>query len=364
MHALLKNALAIVAPAALLAGCSKGKPEYLDDQRPDPKPPARGALSELVEAALPELIGDDNRGLVGQLREARLGTPLSQAFDPGKIIAELFEDPEPVYAPACEELRTEAGDPDPGSCSVSSGEVSGRGAFKELRFSKHMGLGTVTFQSREADRELQADELKPVGLSQEEAYQRATRQLVAIFDLPAEEIPEPPDNAKNRFPARNLAVGRGDQSGSKGQIPVKKVVSIQRGLYVGIDRLPWIPAPGRATVVMDDEGASQIMIRNWQELRPHPQLLPENAKSRAELVEEIVEDLLTVNDAPVARMRSRIIFTALPASTYGLMVPTLQVSVSPLPAELSEEQQAKVPTATAGYVREYSLVRLEEGKGE
>ncbi len=363
--------LALVAVAALsgvLTACPKAPPTVPptrpDDLRADPRPPDGDALTELVEAALPEQITGDNRELVRRLQAARLGAPLSRTFDPDRVVAQFFEGHEPTWAPDCEERDTAAGDPDPGACGVSSGEVAGAGAFRELRFSKHLGRGSVSFLSREAERQVEPGDLRPVTLSDKEAYRRATGQLIDTFGLPTEEIPAAPQDARNPLPVRNVAVGWGNPSGIAGSVPVMKIVSIRRGLYVGLDGLPWVPAPGRATVVLDDRGASQVLIRGWQELRPHPRVAPEAAKSRGELVAEIVDDLRAVNDGPVARMRSTLAVAAVPAATYGLMVPSLVLSVSPLPAELDEEAQARAPMATAGYLREYSLVRLDEGKGE
>jgi hypothetical protein len=356
---------AVVFAFSPLAVAQRDEPPRPDD----PKPPSLDDLTLMVGKTLPSIIGSNNSELVDQLMKARLGTPLSKAFDPAKALSDpkLFP-ARPTPSPDCRQLSTPSGDPDLGECTHARGAAGGRGTYRALSFSKHMGLGNIKYFNRPADADLTPEGLQPVKMTDEEAYKKAVALLVETFGLPEVEIPAPPAGAKNPYPVQSLHLGWGEQPmrglvANKGSVPVRKVVFLQRGLLVGLKGasgtpdLPWVQGPGRAIVVLDDAGVRQAMIGGWQELLPHPAVDPKNAKSREELVLEIAEDLQRMLRAPVESMKATIQLRGVPQGTIGLLLPAVQISVSPLPGDLFEEKQGNLYTS-AGFVREYPLVKL------
>lgn len=325
--------------------------------------PTRDELVQLISDALPDQLSQDSVTLVKTLLSARLGTPLSRSFDLKRAIPVLFGRNAPTFAADCQQMTLPTGDPDPGECTASLGDASGRGTYTQLSFSKHLGLGTIKYSQRTADAELPPEELRPVQMSDAEAYQKAIDFLVTTFGLPKEEIPEPPPEAKNPFPVRDLVMAWGNMGRTKDAVPIQKVVSLRRGLLVGLEGLPWILAPGEAMVLMDDEVTRQVMIRNWQELRPHPDLDSGDAKTRDELINEIADDLMNTNNTPIASLRTQLLIASVPAGTHAFMIPAVHVYVSSVPRDPSEEEQNTF-WSTAGFVREYALVRLSEGQDD
>jgi len=98
-------------------------------------------------------------------------------------------------------------------------------------------------------------------------------------------------------------------------------------------------------------------------LRPHPDLDPSDAKTRDELINEIADDLLTTQNTPIASLRTQLLISSVPAGTYAFMIPAVNVYVSSVPRDPSEDEQ-NVFWSTAGFIREYALVRLSEGQDD
>jgi hypothetical protein len=337
---------------------------YAQERPPEePPPPTPEELVKLIDGALPQLIQEDNSGLVGRLMQPKLGIPLSESFVLETAVTELFGRARPTFAPDCQRKTSPSGDPDLGECTAARGSEAGKGAYTRLSFSKHMGLGNIKYMRRPAEFNIGPEDLKPVPLSDPEAYEKAVGFLVQTFGLPFEEIPQPPPGAENPIPVRDLVMEWIDETGQRNAVPIQKVVSLRRGLLVELDLLPWVPAPGEATVVMDEAGVSAAMVRDWQELRPHPGINPGRAKSRTELTEEILSDLLNINKTGIASMSSQILISRVPDGTHGLLLPAVQMYVSPVPRDPSEEEQMQF-WSTAGFVREYPLVHMNEGKEE
>lgn len=326
---------------------------------PDPPVPTRSELVPLVDAALSDLITEDNKALVESLLRARLGTPVSQSFNLSRAVGTLFGGQTPTFAPDCQTLLLPSGDPDQGDCDATSGVQIGPGAFAKLSFSKNRGLGNIRFMRRPADQTIMPSTLMPVSLSNAQAYQRAVQLLVRSFGLPGQEVPQPPTGVPNPYPVRDLVMGWQDGAGIKGAVATRKIVSIRRGLLTDIPELLWVPAVGDATVVLDDTAIWQAGMRNWQELRPHPRIHAMNAKSRSALIDEIVDDLLQDLTVKPAHVRSQIVIASEPNGTHGLLVPAIQVSIALVPPNPTEAQQAGF-RSTAGEVREFMLVEMDE----
>lgn len=335
----------------------------------DPRPPSRSELVAQIGNALPGLIGSANSELVDKLIHARMGSPLSRSFDQAKAVKAIFGRTPPTYAPDCKQLFTPTGDIDPGECMATRGQRGGQGAFTRLSFSKHLGLGSIKYLKRAADGSVMPSALQPVKLTDSQAYAQALAFLQTNLGLPPEEVPQPPTGATNPLPVKNLVMAWADKPGGGGGVPVQKLVLVQRGFFVDIKGaggqrdLPWVQGPGQARVLVDDTGIQQAAIRGWQELRANPAVDPRNAKTRTALIEEIADDLLGENGVPIASMRFTILLSSTPAGSFGLLLPAVQMTASPVPADLSEAGQGSA-VSTAGFVREYALVDLPEGTRE
>lgn len=344
------------------------------DQHPPPEQsePTEDEWKSMLDEALPkEVITEDYQklqDLVRRLLSAKLGTPLSESFSQSTAIKTIWPRGGYKMSSDCRTTTTSEGDIDPGECSVIQGTPSSAALFKELRYSKNMVLGNVSYLYRKALKEISPDSLSEIKMTDEEAYEKALSFLNKVFGLTMAEIPVAPKDAKVPLPVKTIAMGWGDPKGETGNVPVEKIVMLQRGLSVEFPEVyNWLPGPGRAMVILDDNGVKEAVIRNWVELKPHPNADPQNAKTRFELLEEMTEDLFHYNKGPVSSVNIRIALSTVPSepseSGIGLMLPAIQVLVSPVPGELSEEEQAKVWT-TAGFIREYSMVRLEEVSDE
>ncbi|HEC15401.1 MAG TPA: hypothetical protein ENI99_02350 [Sedimenticola sp.] len=358
----------IAALAALLLAISFGS-QASDRPTEDPSPSADD-LRKLVEAALPqELITEDNTKLVAQLLNPKLGIPLSRSFNPYRAIRTLFGRGGASLSPECRKLTTPTGDMATDECIASKGLESGKGAYKVLRYSKHLALGNVAFLNREADRVIDPAALPPVKMTDREAYEKAVDFLKGTFRVPGEEIFPIPAEAK-MLPVRTIALGWASAGGplkaaAPSSVPVEKMVLIPRGLFVQAhERLQWVPGPGKAMVVMDDRGVKEAIVQGWQEVRPHPKAHAENAKTRSELVSEIAEDIASDLQGPVQAMNMRLMLTVVASENgVGLLLPAVQMAVLPVPRDLTEDEQvelSQMQTTTAGMVREYPLVRMFE----
>jgi hypothetical protein len=234
------------------------------------------------------------------------------------------------------------------------------GELTLLQHSKQLGLGRVGFMHRPVQKDVVPEDLVPVRMGDQEAFEGAIKYLAETFGLPMEEIPMPPADAKNPYPVRELILAHGNEEKTVvGAVPIMKVVSLRRGLQTSIPELPWLPAPGDAMVMMDDAGVHQAMVRDWYELVPHPQVDPKNAKSRDALISEIVDDLMATNPYPMASMSVQVLLSSVPNGKAAMMLPAVRLFASPALRDPSEEQQ-QGSWSTAAFVKEYALVELSE----
>jgi hypothetical protein len=340
---------ALLAPLAALAQISPR----------DPVPPTREQILELLDKELPPILDEDNQDLVARLLDPRLGTPLSKSFNRGEVVRALFGRTPPTFDPTCAKTSTPTGDAASDECIASRGSQSGPGAYTQLEFSKHLGFGNIGIVRRAADMEIPPTLIKPVALSDADAYEMGIDFLRSL-GVPSEEIPPAPPNAENPFPVKTLVLGFASPTGLRGAIPVQKVVMIRRGLFVGLDDLPFVPGPGDAMVGLDDAGVRTAKVSDWAELARNPRLDPKNAKSRSALTEEIAEELLRELHAPIDSMKFRIHIGGVPDGTRMLLLPALEMSIAQVPNDPTEDQQQETWT-TAGQVFDYALVRGSEG---
>ena len=353
----------VLTTALFISGLAEDADEPINEPPTD-----RGKVLELIDQGLPEPLRGDIGALVTRMMNAKIGPPLSQTFNPTLAIQRLLGrgarlDPE------CRQVFTESGDPDSLPCVASVGTADGPGPYRQLGYAKHMALGNIGYFNRPADRDIGIGDLKPVTMTDEEAYKAAQEWLASFFGLGPDEMPVAPVNdprLRNPLPVKTIAMGAMDEAGNMQSVEVEKLVVIARGLFTGLGGdFDWLPAPGKAIVAMDDVGVNEALIRDWQELVPDPAVDPRNAKTIDVLKDEIADDLLGAMKGQITRIQVVLGFRVrAPVDNKdlrGLLLPAVQVFVSSVPADMTEEEQqalARTQVSTASFIREFSLVQL------
>jgi hypothetical protein len=327
----------------------------------DPPPPSREELLAMIDQALPKYITEDNAALVRRLQSPTLGDPPSKTFDRTKAIRAIFGRLSPTLAPACKKLTTENGEPDPDECMASRGSPGGAGAFTQLEFSKHPGFGNFAFLKRGADAPTSPTSLVPVNRGDEDAMKLAMEFLSSTFGLSGLEMPHPP---VGQLPVRTLFLGFNNPAGVGGPAPgvgIQKHVFLQRMAFVGADpALEFVSLPGRAVVQVDDMGVQGALVDGWGDLVPHPGADPSRAKGRRQLADEMADTTLQDLGSPVQKLSARIHLAGVPDGTRMMLLPAIELWVSPVPDQLGEGEQATRKT-TAGVVHDFMLVPVSEG---
>jgi hypothetical protein len=324
---------------------------------------------------MPEFLKGDNVALVENMMAVKLADPLSRTFDPNFAIKELFGD-DPVFISLdCRRRGTPVGEPDQGDCVASNGQERGRGKYTQLSYSKNMGKGDIKFLKRgPVDDNLTPEKLPTAKLSDQEAEAKAL-EFLGKLGLPTQEIPAPTNG--NRNIVRSFAIGGADDENRVQIEPiiVQKHVLLRRGLPlgqaipVGNQFLTHLPLPGQAMVAVDDTGVVAGLVSDWQELRkPDTAVTEDKAKSGDDLAREIAQDLFNDGIRRIGSMRFNIVLSSEWRGTFGVMLPAVQVGLSPVPPDdpgkpPSEEQQnALALTSTGAILKEYSLVERADVK--
>jgi len=366
--------LALVAALAL-AAAGVAQAQTNDDRLKE--------FQDAVGRALPEVVGG-NQELVDNLLGAKLGKQLSDTFNLSRVQSALFGRARPNFDPNCKRTGTASGDPDQGECLAFLGSEGGGGAYQQLSFSKNIALGNIKYLQRpvaKTDKEETDPKTLAVKLTDQEAYDGALKLLTATIGLDLSEMAFPP-GPPNRQPellvkSLLLATGGDDLSGrlvKSEPVVIQKVVLLQRGLdlpspiKLGNFEIQKVRAPGQARVVMGDplptnpSGIIGFDIFNWQDLRPNDNKSL-RAKTRAEMVDEIARELLSLGDNPPAVLKILIGLSAESKGTYGLLLPAVQVYSLPsaMPKDPDEKtQEAFANQATTGHMFEVSMVHNEE----
>jgi len=326
----------------------------------------------MVEKDLPAMISNDNTELVSKMLRARLGSPISKRINIAGSLKSIFGRRRPVLDPNCLRTFTPSGDPAPDECTASSGSPAGQGAYTEFRWSKNLQFGNVKFLRRDADGTVDPGKLPPIKMSDEQAHKVAVDFLSKTMGISPDEIPVAPENARNPFPVRTLAIGEMGPKGEKNIVPIAKVVDINRGLLVGLKDvagrdIPYLPAPGRAKVVVTDSRILQANVQGWVELELSPKVDPKNAKTREELVKEIAESIMRKEPTNISKISlipafnsMKFVGTASTVVPVGLLLPAIQMVVSVVPRDLQEAEQNLVGPNSAGYSEWFSLIDLLE----
>lgn len=348
--------LALIGAGLLSALASPAHAQRVDDE------PGLDTLVAMVGGAMPPVIGNDNAELVGNLLGVELGIPISRSFDFAKAKSAVFGRTAPNLQPDCGRTTTPSGDPDQGECTAFVGDEKSQDAFRSLSFSKNLGVGNIRFLSRPRVTDLSAGDLKPVGMTNADAYDKGVKFLNQAFGLPTNELPPPPN--ADRLPVHDLSIGF-DKASKLSPVAIQKVVYLRRGLKLPkalVDpttkrEMTHVPGPGIAKVAFAADGSViSATISRWQELRRGNHIDPKNAKSRDALVQEIARDLLANGGGHIETLKILIGLSTESRGSFGLLLPAVQVHVSPAGPG---DTQPPGPT-TGAYVREYALVDFKE----
>lgn len=357
---------ALLALPPLLAGA----------QTTDPKEQLRAAVSLQVR----KLLGDGSAPVVERLMTVKPQPGLGRNFDAARVTSALFGRQAASFAPDCRSTSTSAKEPDAGLCVVEAGNRdSETGAYTLLAFSKNTGSGDVMFTRRAAFNP-NATTLPPSAkLSDADAYEQALK-FMDLLGVPRSDIPVPPQGAKNLLPVRSLDAGVQDEKGSTtARVTLQKMVTLPRALVVpgGLLQDPntgvvlhHVLAPGKAVLAVNDGGVQFARLDGWADAPMDPKLDPRLAKSAADLINEITDDLYGEG---VRKVGSLSILIALRRAypnpddpnpplcpVCGVLRPALQVAVSlPGAGRIESSEKNFVPP---GLVREYDLVGQSEAE--
>jgi len=327
-------------------------------------------LIVVIANALPPVLTENNVGLLKQMMAAPIADPLSKTFSLAAAKQGVFGFAQPAQGPDCGRTGTPVGEPDQGDCNLTLGSPDGPGAFKQLSFSKNLGVGNIRYLRR--DGQVDPAKLLPVTLDNKSAQDMAVNFLVKFWGIPLSELPLPPAGALNPGAfVSTLTLSGDDGTGATQPLPIVKLVTIPRGLLVNLrdaqgNLQQFAPAPGNVSVLVGDRGVMGAAVENWQELRMDPNLNPENAKPKSQLVNEIARDLVGEAGGGAVRLAAlsaHIVFQTDFRGTFGLLVPAVMVYATPVNGDLSPLQVDQITQGhigTAGFVREYALVASPE----
>lgn len=334
------------------------------------------ALRRAVGASLTAVLGGDSaRAVVDKIATVKPDGAISKNFNAAEMSKQWFGARTPPNpAPDCRATQTASGEPDEGLCMLEVGRregdaTGGSPAYAVLAYSKNIGIGDLLFARRPAGT------FAPTALSKlsdAEAYDKALAFLKAA-GVPMSEVPRPPQGF---LPVRSLAIGIPDDKGGSTRMTIQKVVTVPRAFMVS-GGFPWLKdprsgqalahviAPGKASIALNDAGVQFASVEGWSDAQLG-RVDAKNAKSVAELADEITEDLWGEGVQKVASLSILISLRkgypnpedpdSPSCPVCGLLLPAVQVMVTPVSAGLLKQGTLVPP----GVVREYDLVRPNE----
>lgn len=343
-------------------------------------PPGLERLRQIIDAAMPEDVQEDNGKLLASLLKPRVAaSDPSGAFNVMTAPRALgMRRPRPskdCFAP-----------PPRFACELVEGTREGGGAFKKVEADS---LGNLSFLSRLPDPSNGAPEqagappLPSFSMSDKEAVAAFFDVFTKVFGVPPEEAP---DSTAWQVEKLLLGLQDGNEPGKPPEIhTIAGTVQVPRMLEVAGLSVPRVPVLGaHVQGSMDDLGRGmpfRIEVQEWTRFTFPPALQRARARGRSELVGEIAEALVnTLRNAPkdlaIAIAYAKVgQFDEL--GSYGgpdaddagtpadgipdahRYVPVLLTSVSPMAPDASEEEQAGA-FSTAGQELVTPLFELNE----
>lgn len=336
--------------------------------RPPGSPPSIEDIQSMVDSAMPSDIKADNRALLATLMKPTVSPQgPSDAFNVAK---------------AGRVLRLRRATPQKGcflpppafDCTVSDGSRGGGGAYKEIHADS---LGNLRFVSRLADptngNPESGNPSPPVKYTRDDKAAVASffDIFVKVFALPSSEAPP-----VEQWKVQKLAIGivDPDKRAARTTHIVAGFVSVPRLLKVPGLSTPTIPVIGsRVQGSMDDLGIFRVEIDNWTRFTMPDRLAQATAPSRSALVKTIAEELSRELSVKPQSIKVEIAYAkssqfsdlaiggtseedGSPAAAAAVAsipaehryVPVLLTSVTPTPADSTEEQQAAMFVSEAG----------------
>lgn len=350
----------------LLSATAAAVPD--DGGRPVPPPdrrPSLETLRQLVDEAMPVDVQEDNSRLLAVLLKPQVAPRgPSDGFDIAKT-GRLLRLGRPVPGKGC--FRP----PPDYDCTYSEGSPGGGGAYKELRADS---LGNLRFVSRLPDPTRgnpeggTAPRLPKFSLDDKQAVQTFVDLFTGPFQVPGSEVP-PIDSWK----VRKLALGVADAD--KGTPTTTQIIAglVQVPRMVKVDGLhvPMVPViGGEVQGAMDDLGVFRVKVNDWTRFTMPERLRNASAPSRRSLVDDIAEQLsrqladkpqhiaVEIAYAKGDRFSELVVSEGSeePSPTAAntipdahRYVPVLMTSVTPMPADSSEDEQNAAFIAEAGF---------------
>ena len=343
-------------------------------------PPGLERLRQIIDAAMPEDVQEDNGKLLASLLKPRVATSdPSGAFNVMTAPRALgMRRPRPskdCFAP-----------PPRFACELVEGTREGGGAFKKVEADS---LGNLSFLSRLPDPSNGAPEqagappLPSFSMSDKEAVAAFFDVFTKVFGVPPEEAP---DSTAWQVEKVLLGLQDGNEPGKPPEIhTIAGTVQVPRMLEVAGLSVPRVPVLGaHVQGSMDDLGRGmpfRVEVQEWTRFTFPPALQKARARGRGELVGEIAEALVNAlrnapKDVAIAIAYAKVgQFDEL--GSYGgpdtddagpsadgipdahRYVPVLLTSVSPMAPDASEEEQAGA-FSTAGQELVTPLFELNE----
>lgn len=342
--------------------------------------PSRDEVIRLVDAALPSVIGNDNRQLVSNLLAARFGKPVADNLNVSRSLATVFGRRLPKLDPECSRTVTEATELSRGECVAAQGLIAGSGGYLEFAWDRNLEFGNVRYLRRDADGTTAPGALPAVQLSDEEAWKRGTDFLVNTLGLPPEEfVPRLP--GARSMAVRTLLIGEQDPTGKKTVKPVLKLVKFSRSVEVNLPgptgaSVPTrIRAPGEALALIGNGGVMMARVKDWLLLESSSLVDPANAKTRAELIDEIADAYLSIGDEGTPQINAQLVIKEPEPEDVALLLPAVQkvreaaarmpaveISISVVARDPGEAEQERAGPSTAGHTHQFALVRVPESK--
>lgn len=351
---------------SLLSATAAAVPD--DGGRPMPPPdnrPSLETLRQLVDEAMPVDVQDDNSKLLAVLLKPQVAPRgPSDGFDIVKT-GRLLRLGRPVPGKGCFQ-------PPPNyDCTYSEGSPGGGGAYRELRADS---LGNLRFVSRLPDPSRGNPEggtgspLPKYSLEDQAALKAFVDLFTGPFQVPDIEVP-PIDSWK----LRKLALGVADAD--KGTPTTTQIIAgmVQVPRMVKVDglKVPMVPViGGEVQGAMDDLGVFRVKVNDWTRFTMPERLREARAPTRRSLVDDIAEQLSRQLEDKPQRIAVEIAYakgdrfselvvpegSEEPSPTAAntipdahRYVPVLMTSVTPMPADSSEEEQNEAFIAEAGF---------------
>ena len=331
-------------------------------------------LAGIVRENLPFFLKDDTRKLVANLLGVSLAPPLRSTFKPDTAARSIFGDASPLTAADCRRTATPVGERDPGECAITLGQETGNGQYTRLAYSKNLGFGNIRFLQRNPIPDPQnpptPDKLPTATMSDKAAAAQGVAFLRNAFGLSEAEVPA---GLPWERQVRSLAIQGPGDAGQLQTVVLHKTLFIPRTLALpepivdpgnAQQRLDRIRAPGKAQVSMNDQGITAAAVQNWIELVKDPKITPDSAKSVDALIDEIAEDLFNDGVREIEQIRFAVELSADSRGRIGLLLPAVQVTVSPVARDPSEREQEALGgrRSTGGVQKVYSLVNLPDAE--